>query len=78
MTWQGKRTICQVLRETFDGLNEIGARQMTSENWKDLESVMDLHCKVVEAINMAKRMDAKLREYKADYDKNMWEDREET
>ena len=38
-----------------------------------MEGVLSILYKVSEAIIMAKKMDKKLREYKNDYDKNMWE-----
>lgn len=57
------RTICEVHREMYDIICE-----MNDNNEKNL-----LQEKIEEAFNMAKKMDAKLRQYKFNYDDDWWE-----
>lgn len=52
-----RRTICEVHREIYDACD-------------GQEEIRNL---VIEAFTMAKKMDAKLREYKADWDENLYE-----
>ena len=57
MAWQeGDRTICEVLRQIAD---------LCAED----EQVISL---IIEAADMAKRMDSKLKEYKPDYYDGFW------
>lgn len=56
------RTICEVHREIFDSCGVLP------------ESIRDhLQDLVIEAFIMGKKMDAKLREYKADWDNGFYE-----
>lgn len=57
------RTICEVHREMYDILYE----DLTSDR---REGVLD---RLEEAYGMAKKMDAKLRQYKNNYDDGWWE-----
>ena len=57
------RTICEVHREMYDIICE-----MNDDDAKNL-----LQEKIEEAFNMAKKMDAKLRQYKFNYDDKWWE-----
>lgn len=57
------RTICEVHREMYDILYE----DLTSDRREDVLSRLE------EAYGMAKKMDAKLRQYKNDYDNDWWE-----
>jgi len=57
------RTICEVHREIYDIICEIN-----DDDTKNL-----LQEKVEEAFNMAKKMDAKLRQYKFNYDDEWWQ-----
>ena len=57
------RTICEIHREMYDILFE----DLTTER---REEVLD---RLEEAYGMAKKMDAKLRQYKNNYDDNWWE-----
>ena len=57
------RTICEVHREMYDILFE----DLTSDRREDVLSRLE------EAYGMAKKMDAKLRQYKNDYDNDWWE-----
>ena len=52
-----QRTICEVLREIYDRTE--GNREVTD--------------RLQEAYVMAKKMDAKLRQYSGDYDQEWWE-----
>lgn len=58
------RTICEVHRELYDILFE----EMKENDQYD--RVLDM---LEEAYGMAKKMDAKLRQYKHNYDDNWWE-----
>ncbi len=58
------RTICEVHREIHDELYD---------NLQDHPSYEMLLAKLEEAYGMAKKMDAKLRQYKNNYDDNWWE-----
>ena len=58
------RTICEVHRELYDVLFE----EMKGN--KKYEPVLEM---LEEAYGMAKKMDAKLRQYKHNYDDNWWE-----
>lgn len=58
------RTICEVHREMYD---------IMSESMKDHKHYQQLTEKLEEAYQMAKKMDAKLRQYKNNYDDNWWE-----
>lgn len=75
MVWQGKRTICEVLREIGDQCAELSTEIVAGEEgfYKSLEHVHEILYKTHEATVMAKKMSNKLREYRDDYDKNMWE-----
>jgi hypothetical protein len=55
-----RRTICEVLREIHALAGNAG-----------LTDIVD---RANEAHDMAKRMDGKLRAYKADWDNDMWKD----
>ena len=59
-----RRTICEVHREIYDILYDSLA---DSPHFAELES------RLQESYQMAKRMDAKLRQYKNGYDKGWWE-----
>lgn len=56
------RTICEVHREMFDLCDELSEPQKSA--FQNL---------VIEAFIMGKKMDAKLREYKADWDAGFYE-----
>ena len=74
--WEGKRTICEVLREvleTAERMNELIASGGCSEI-RLFEGVFDITVKTHEAVDMAKCMDRKLRVHKEDYDRGMWRD----
>jgi hypothetical protein len=58
------RTICEVHREIFDELHE---------NFQDHKSYEQIANKLQEAYTMAKKMDAKLRQYAFNYDDGWWE-----
>lgn len=58
------RTICEVHREIYDMLYE--------ERLK-LTAYDDIIDKLQESFTYAKKMDAKLRQYKNNYDKDWWE-----
>lgn len=60
----GARTICEVHREIYDILYD---------NFKDTSQFEELTNKLQEAYTMAKKMNAKLKQYKHDYDKDWWE-----
>ncbi len=68
-TWEGRRTICEVLREILDAAEEL---RNSVEDMRLLENAYDITVKTHEAVDMAKRMDSKLREYKHDYDGGSW------
>jgi len=73
--WEGKRTICEVLREIMsiaENMNELISGPPSKIRL--MEGVFDITRKSQEAVGMAKKMDKKLREYKEDYDKEMWDD----
>ena len=74
MAWEGKRTICEVLRECGDECTElsISLQDEPVNIYTAMDRIHNLLYKFDEATTMAKKMDGKLREYKADYDKNMW------
>ncbi|MBX3579910.1 MAG: hypothetical protein KF723_22130 [Rhizobiaceae bacterium] len=55
-----RRTICEVLREIHVLASQDGKSEIVE--------------RANEAHDMAKRMDSKLRGYKADWDAEMWED----
>jgi hypothetical protein len=57
------RTICEIHREMYDILFE----DLTSDRREDVLERLE------EAYGMAKKMDAKLRQYKNDYDDAWWE-----
>lgn len=61
------RTICEVHREIFD-LTEPNADPWVAHN--AMFKIRDL---VLEAFVMGKKMDAKLREYKADWDAGFYD-----
>lgn len=54
------RTICEVHREIYDGLAGVPGGERLRE-------------KVLEAFVMGKKMDAKLREYRSDWDAGFYE-----
>jgi hypothetical protein len=58
------RTICEVHRELYDILES---------ELKDHHTYNDINTRLQEAYTMAKKMDAKLRQYKHNYDDNWWE-----
>lgn len=58
------RTICEVHREIYD---------IFCEHLEDHEKFDEMSDKLNEAYQMAKKMDAKLRQYKNNYDDNWWE-----
>lgn len=58
------RTICEVHREIYDIMHD---------NFKSSQSFDELTHKLNEAYQMAKKMDAKLRQYKNNYDADWWE-----
>ena len=58
-----ERTICEVHREIYDILYD-------DLHGEDRKKTLDL---LNEAYGMAKKMDAKLRQYKNNYDDNWWE-----
>ena len=63
------RTICEVHREMYD---------IMYNNLRLNPHYADLTAKLDEAYQMAKKMDAKLRQYKNNYDAGWWEkEREE-
>ena len=57
------RTICEIHREMYDILFE----DLTTERREEVLGRLE------EAYGMAKKMDAKLRQYKNNYDDNWWE-----
>lgn len=63
------RTICEVHRELYDELDE---------KFKDHPSYEDMANKLQEAYTMAKKMDAKLRQYAHNYDDGWWEKEKES
>jgi hypothetical protein len=62
------RTICEVHREMYDILFE----DLTSDRREEVLRRLE------EAYGMAKKMDAKLRQYKNDYDDSWWEKERES
>ena len=62
------RTICEIHREMYDILFEDLTTDRREEVLSHLEG----------AYGMAKKMDAKLRQYKNNYDDNWWEQERET
>lgn len=58
-----ERTICEVLREIWD----------ISEALREEDLRTEIQARIVRAYDMAKRMNAKLREYKHDWDQGFWE-----
>lgn len=60
------RTICEVHREIYDGLDAV-AEPLRAE----------LRERVLEAFIMGKKMDARLREYKHDWDAGFYEKNED-
>lgn len=58
----GRRTICEVHREIYDACEEMSEPEKTT-----------LQELAIEAFIMSKRIDAKLREYKADWDAGFFE-----
>ena len=58
------RTICEVHREIYDIMHEHLSNHF---KYNDIEQKLD------EAYTMAKKMDAKLRQYKYNYDDSWWE-----
>jgi hypothetical protein len=60
------RTICEVHREIYDGLGVLD---------EPLRS--QLRAKVLEAFKMGKKIDARLREYKADWDAGFYQKNED-
>ena len=62
------RTICEIHREMYDILFE----DLTTDRREEVLSRLE------EAYGMAKKMDAKLRQYKNNYDDNWWEQERET
>lgn len=59
-----KRTICEVHREIYDILED---------HFSDSEYFDGISEKLEEAYNMAKKMNAKLQQYKFKYDDTWWE-----
>ena len=59
-----KRTICEVHRELYD----IAVTQL-----RDAPCFKDITDRLEEAYLMGKKMNAKLRQYKYDYDEGWWE-----
>lgn len=57
-----KRTICEVHRELYDLAHE----NLTGDVLRDFTA------KLEEAYTMGKKMQAKLRQYKGNYDENWW------
>jgi len=62
------RTICEIHREMYDILFE----DLTTDRREEVLSRLE------EAYGMAKKMDAKLRQYKNNYDDNWWEQERES
>lgn len=62
------RTICEVHREMYDILYE----DLVSDRREEVLSRLE------EAYSMAKKMDAKLRQYKNNYDDGWWEQERDT
>jgi hypothetical protein len=62
------RTICEVHREIYDELNS---------SLRDHPKYNELSDKLQEAYTMAKKMDAKLRQYANNYDDGWWEKEKE-
>ena len=58
------RTICEVLREVYDMLYD------QKDTVKSYDEMID---KLQESYTYAKKMDAKLRQYKNNYDNDWWE-----
>lgn len=58
------RTICEVHRELYDTLDKCFS------DHEEFDGMMD---KLQEAYSMAKKMDAKLRQYANNYDDGWWE-----
>lgn len=58
------RTICEVHREIYD---------LIQENMVDVNAKEEIEKKLEEAFLMAKKMNAKLRQYKHNYDAGWWE-----
>jgi len=58
------RTICEVHREMYD---------VMYESLQDHPKYEELTSQLEEAYQMAKKMDAKLRQYKNNYDADWWE-----
>jgi hypothetical protein len=61
---QKKRTICEVHREIYD---------IVIETMPEGKSRLEVENKLEEAFEMAKKMNAKLRQYAYDYDDDWWE-----
>jgi len=75
MAWNGKRTICEVLRESMDLCGDFSQKIAESGQaniYEAADLVQPLMCRLEEATVMAKKMDGKLREYKAQYDEGWW------
>lgn len=66
------RTICEVHREMFDALYELYRDQKLGADDAEILFLLE------EAYIMAKKMDAKLRQYKFDYDDEWWEKERES
>jgi len=80
MVWEGKRTICEVLRECGDKCAEVSENLALGHEMNVYETtdiIFDLLYKISEAADMAKRMSNKLREYKDQYDEGWWAEKTE-
>lgn len=62
-----KRTICEVLRESWELARIVPEEDIRKE----------LKARLLTAYDMAKRMNRKLREYKHNWDENFWQDNED-
>ena len=58
------RTICEVHREIYDMLHD------EKDNLETYDAIID---KLQESFTYAKKMDAKLRQYKNNYDESWWD-----
>lgn len=81
MAWNGKRTICEVLRESMDLCGDFSEKIAQSEGQTNIyeaaDLVQSLMYRLEEATLMAKKMDGKLRKYKAQYDEGWWAEKGE-
>jgi len=57
------RTVCEVHREMWDIIDQL----------EDVDIKKQLRDRIIVAYDMGKRMNAKLKSYKKDWDRDMWE-----